>query len=508
MKSNSLLIPQDEWSKYKEIITNEVNSILSSEFFVNSERTKSLMEYLIRNNLKSPGEQISPYQIAEDIFKRDSDFDPSIDPIVRVQMARTRVALERYNHQSINKDIIINLPKRSYNIEIYKGIKKSDRLTEGNNNKIDLTPVAVWFEPIEVIDDPYGDKGKALTNKIVESIRSISYFNIAGVRPWPFKNMSSIQLVVSLSIEKSSNNKSNLLNIMLLNPENLSVLWQNRIGIGDYENDISELERVVNNILGSFWGDLTKQILLNNKLPWLNKLHEYLYNEETFSELDKIEEVHSMFNNGEGIEDWDVFHKLTYIQLLIHSWSSGLSSPNVSKEKAYEIIKELSEVYPNNIRIKIAKMGVDTYLGKVETQFKITDIKKVPEDLLEQYAVILVKNKQWENYINLIRSMDNFKGGLSYLYIFKVYYYILRNEMSKAKELFEKSHAKTGFLLNNLLYILCSDNEDTIMFKRQLLEIEALQFSFTNKIDKLLDSYFHIDDVKFLSNLYSKKVKI
>ena len=317
---NSNLINRSDWQKYEHQIKNEAKNILSSKFFINSDRTKSLMEYLINNNLEFPEEQISPYQIAKDIFKRGDDFDPSIDPIVRVQMARIRIALERYNN-TVSNEIIIHLPKRSYKIEVYKRDNSNLDLTiEVNSEKLELTPAVVWFEPISLPNDVNGNKGKSLTNILVESLRNVSYYKIAGVRPWAFLNIPNVQLVISLSIENSIPNDSYLLNIMLLSPDDLSVLWQNRVEFYEYENDTSELEKIINVSLGCFWGDLTKQIEFSQKLPWINKLHSFLYNEEIFSDFDKVDEIHSLFNEGEGIENWDIsqtnLHSNTYTYLV------------------------------------------------------------------------------------------------------------------------------------------------------------------------------------------------
>ena len=184
-----------------------------------------------------------------------------------------------------------------------------------------------------------------------------------------------------------------------------------------------------------------------------------------------------------------------------------MPSPNISKEQAYRIIVELSDVYPDNLRMKIARMGVESYLEFDKTIIDIENLKNVPVDLLEQYAVILVKNRKWDTYRKLIYQFEDINTDHSYFDTFKIYYHIIRKEENEAKSLFQKLNTKNDFLLNSLLFILCSEKESSKELKRHILEIEALQFDFDNRIDEVLSTYFHAEDVEYLSKLYTEKVK-
>ena len=59
--------------------------------------------------------QLSQVSIARLVFKRPDDFDPGLDPIVRIQAVRLRRSLERYYLLSGGHDPVrIELPRGGY----------------------------------------------------------------------------------------------------------------------------------------------------------------------------------------------------------------------------------------------------------------------------------------------------------------------------------------------------------------------------------------------------------
>lgn len=61
------------------------------------------------------GSRLKAYTIATGALGRDKDFDPQIDPIVRVEAVRLRGALKHYyTNDGRNNPLIIALPRGSY----------------------------------------------------------------------------------------------------------------------------------------------------------------------------------------------------------------------------------------------------------------------------------------------------------------------------------------------------------------------------------------------------------
>ncbi|PPD43376.1 MAG: hypothetical protein CTY15_10115 [Methylocystis sp.] len=80
-----------------------------------SDRQRSLLSYLVTEELEGRGERLKAYSIATEVFGRPKDFDPQLDSIVRVEVGRLRQALERYYlAEGKTAPIVITIPKGQY----------------------------------------------------------------------------------------------------------------------------------------------------------------------------------------------------------------------------------------------------------------------------------------------------------------------------------------------------------------------------------------------------------
>ena len=91
-----------------------------SEFFVAAPRLHGLLCFLVETTLAEPDRKITQRLIAECYLGKGSDFDPTIDPVVRVAIGRLRVALERYDAAGLNTSVRFEIPKRSYRVLIHE----------------------------------------------------------------------------------------------------------------------------------------------------------------------------------------------------------------------------------------------------------------------------------------------------------------------------------------------------------------------------------------------------
>lgn len=93
----------------------QVNRILHSSGFTNSEILRSLLHHLAQRSIEEPGRSIKEYEIGVDALRRGSDFDPRVDSSVRVHSARLRTKLAEYYQGSGAADpIMVSLPKGTY----------------------------------------------------------------------------------------------------------------------------------------------------------------------------------------------------------------------------------------------------------------------------------------------------------------------------------------------------------------------------------------------------------
>jgi hypothetical protein len=74
----------------------ELHRIVASEHFNTSERNRRFLEYVVEETLAGRARRIKAYNIATDVFGRGPNFDPQLDPVVRMEARRIRRALERF----------------------------------------------------------------------------------------------------------------------------------------------------------------------------------------------------------------------------------------------------------------------------------------------------------------------------------------------------------------------------------------------------------------------------
>jgi adenylate cyclase len=93
----------------------ELGRILASDDFDVSARNRHFLRYVVEETLAGRASRIKAYSIATSVFGRDTNFDPQLDSIVRIEAGRLRRALDRYyltcGHAG---DLRITIPRGAY----------------------------------------------------------------------------------------------------------------------------------------------------------------------------------------------------------------------------------------------------------------------------------------------------------------------------------------------------------------------------------------------------------
>ena len=93
----------------------ELERMLSNGDFDGSPRSRAFLRFIVEETLAGRQEALTQDAIATRVFHRRDDFDPTIDPIVRIQAGRLRRSLERYYLMAGAGDPVrIELPRGSY----------------------------------------------------------------------------------------------------------------------------------------------------------------------------------------------------------------------------------------------------------------------------------------------------------------------------------------------------------------------------------------------------------
>ena len=96
-------------------VLDELDRVVASRDFDASRRSRDLLRFLVEETLAGRGAALTQAAIAIQVLDRREDFDPLVDPIVRIQAGRLRRSLERYYLLSGAGDPLrIELPRGTY----------------------------------------------------------------------------------------------------------------------------------------------------------------------------------------------------------------------------------------------------------------------------------------------------------------------------------------------------------------------------------------------------------
>lgn len=83
--------------------------------FRTSSRNRDFLSYIVDALLEGRADRIKAYFIAVDVFGRPESFDPTLDPIVRIEATRLRAALEQfYQATGTPLGVRLELPRGKY----------------------------------------------------------------------------------------------------------------------------------------------------------------------------------------------------------------------------------------------------------------------------------------------------------------------------------------------------------------------------------------------------------
>jgi TolB-like protein len=98
-----------------EQICAQVERVLANRLFTRSTRLCRFLRFSVEQTLAGNGGQLKEQIIGVEVFDRKPDYDPRIDPIVRVEARRLRAKLKAYYASPGRGDqITIGLPKGAY----------------------------------------------------------------------------------------------------------------------------------------------------------------------------------------------------------------------------------------------------------------------------------------------------------------------------------------------------------------------------------------------------------
>lgn len=166
-------------------IRDHLDRILVSEHFDGSSRSRDFLCFIVDETLAGRGDRLTQTSIAAGVFGRKGDFDPILDPVVRVQAGRLRRSLDRYYLLSGDGDALrIELPKGSYAPSFattHKGEHGEARLKRISLAPTTLSWPAILARPFETSGAATGDAAVRLNDTLIMELGR--YRDVRVLRP-------------------------------------------------------------------------------------------------------------------------------------------------------------------------------------------------------------------------------------------------------------------------------------------------------------------------------------
>ena len=165
------------WSESdQKAIREQLDRILHSGPFLQSRRRQRFLEYLVNETLAGRSERLKGYNIALEVFDRPETFDPTVDPLVRIEAARLREKLrEYYGTDGQDDPIHIDLPKGTYTPQIefrHEGAPPIARRRAPPTQEVSSTVPAVAVLPFDDLsaDQSLGYLGDGVAEDIITAL--------------------------------------------------------------------------------------------------------------------------------------------------------------------------------------------------------------------------------------------------------------------------------------------------------------------------------------------------
>lgn len=165
---------------HKEII-DQVNRILSSSQICNSNVLAEFLKYIIKETLEGRSGELKEYTIGVAALRREIDFNPQLDSIVRIHAGRLRRALNTYYHEEGKNDpVVISIPKGSY---VPAFAMRSQEVPVGSayeNDRYEEDGIKL------ILNERSNGHDKGATNSTADKEISLTYNPVIAVLPFRY----------------------------------------------------------------------------------------------------------------------------------------------------------------------------------------------------------------------------------------------------------------------------------------------------------------------------------
>lgn len=155
---------------YPSAVRQQLEKILAHGLFLRSERMGRFLRFAVERTLEGKAEELKEYLIGVEVFDRKDNYDPRVDPIVRVEARRLRSKLKAYYESEGREDlIVIEFPRGSYAPQIRSVAQASPSPARASAG--DLSTAVLPFLNLSPNPDEYFSDG--LTEELIHALTKI-----------------------------------------------------------------------------------------------------------------------------------------------------------------------------------------------------------------------------------------------------------------------------------------------------------------------------------------------
>jgi TolB-like protein len=175
-------------------VCEQLARIVSSPVFISSARLCRFLTHIVKRTMHGSAGDLKEFSIAMEVFDRTSDYDPSIDAIVRVEARRLREKLKTYytHEPGRNEPVLIALRPGSY-VPIFRWLEKQpeDRKEDGAAIHLGAPSIAV-LPFVNMSPEPEQEYFcDGMTEEIINSLSHVEGLKVvARTSAFQFKGMS------------------------------------------------------------------------------------------------------------------------------------------------------------------------------------------------------------------------------------------------------------------------------------------------------------------------------
>ncbi|MBD0400111.1 hypothetical protein [Flammeovirga sp. EKP202] len=430
-------------------IFSTLERILESEVFVSSFRAKALLKYLVDNSDKGEESDFSSYTIALDVFDRDQDFDPSLDPIVRVQMGRLRVLLSKYYLQEgSNEDIIITIPRGSYKPRFSENeVIKSPNSPEKKQTTNSSFPI-VHVSPLSILKNDVEQTSNYFKEVLFSRLLRTGFFKLTD------KNDADFYISYFMNEHQFGIN---------IKDKNQKGIITNTFDIDENNNTIEKLLLFAQTYLDGPYGTLKEEIETLEGFNWIKKFMDFEniilekgwleYVGDLINRLEKvlattknsfiasvlvkyyhIDFQYNLLNFPKGLERADelyaIYNKETSDFLVENIWRKIYQA---DYKGASKVLNKLKAIQGKHFETLVQEMLLAGYFGDEKTFFELKNkllafTEQLPSVCSSVEAFLILLNGEKAS-VELLKKLEE------HLFFFNLF---LLSKLSKTDDLKEK----------------------------------------------------------------------